>query len=156
MLSIGHPGPCLLGACLCHLLNDALKVYDAFRQAASYPVNTALVRFCLSESGCATCSTSFNCFIPCACRWSLPGVWAFAAYITATNYLQAQKIVRPQVVTSAIVLALHVPLNLLLIYTLGKLPRPTVRLPVVKATSPVPCKKQVCAALTASRNVYNE
>ena len=53
-------------------------------------------------------------------RWSLPGVWGFAAYITATNYLQAQKIVRPQVVTSAIVLALHAPINLLLIYTFGK------------------------------------
>ena len=58
----------------------------------------------------------------CVCRWSLPGVWGFAAYITATNYLQAQKIVRPQVVTSAIVLALHAPINLLLIYTFGKQP----------------------------------
>ena len=47
-------------------------------------------------------------------------MWGFAAYITATNYLQAQKIVRPQVVTSAIVLALHAPINLLLIYTFGK------------------------------------
>lgn len=56
----------------------------------------------------------------CVCRWSLPGVWGFAAYITATNYLQAQKIVRPQVVTSAIVLALHAPINLLLIHTFGK------------------------------------
>ncbi|KAL0044914.1 hypothetical protein WJX82_001888 [Trebouxia sp. C0006] len=50
-------------------------------------------------------------------RWALPGVWGFAAYITATNYLQAQKIVRPQVVTSAIVLAIHAPMNLLFIYT---------------------------------------
>lgn len=58
----------------------------------------------------------------CVCRWSLPGVWGFAAYVTATNYLQAQKIVRPQVVTSAIVLALHAPINLLLIYTFGKQP----------------------------------
>ena len=47
-------------------------------------------------------------------------MWGFAAYITATNYLQAQKIVRPQVVTSAIVLALHAPINLLLIHTFGK------------------------------------
>ncbi|KAL3160354.1 hypothetical protein ABBQ32_010688 [Trebouxia sp. C0010 RCD-2024] len=54
-----------------------------------------------------------------ASKWSLPGVWGFAAYITATNYLQAQKIVRPQVVTSAIVLALHAPINLLLIHTCG-------------------------------------
>lgn len=54
------------------------------------------------------------------CRWSLPGVWGFAAYITATNYLQAQKIVRPQVVTSSIVLALHIPINLFLIYACGK------------------------------------
>ncbi len=53
-------------------------------------------------------------------RWALPGVWGFAAYITATNYLQAQKIVRPQVVTSAIVLAIHAPMNLLFIYTFGE------------------------------------
>lgn len=52
-------------------------------------------------------------------RWSLPGVWAYAAFITANNYLQAQNIVQPQVITSAIVLALHLPLNLLCIYTLG-------------------------------------
>ena len=55
------------------------------------------------------------------CRWSLPGVWGFAAYITATNYLQAQKVVRPQVITSAIVLALHTPISLWFIYTLGEL-----------------------------------
>ena len=60
-------------------------------------------------------------------RWSLPGVWGFAAYITATNYLQAQKIVRPQVVTSAIVLALHAPINFLLIYTFGKPVATTLR-----------------------------
>lgn len=52
-------------------------------------------------------------------RWALPGVWGFAAYITATNYLQAQKVVRPQVVTSAITLALHAPMNWLFIYTFG-------------------------------------
>ena len=52
-------------------------------------------------------------------RWSLPDVWAYAAFITANNYLQAQNIVQPQVITSAIVLALHLPLNLLCIYTLG-------------------------------------
>jgi len=55
-------------------------------------------------------------------RWALPGVWGFAAYITATNYLNAQKIVRPQVVTSAIVLAIHAPMNLLFIYTFGEQP----------------------------------
>lgn len=53
------------------------------------------------------------------CRWTLPGIWAYAAFITANNYLQAQKIVRPQVVTSAVVLAIHPPLNWLCIYTLG-------------------------------------
>ena len=53
------------------------------------------------------------------CRWTLPGIWAYAAFITANNYLQAQKIVRPQVVTSALVLAIHPPLNWLCIYTLG-------------------------------------
>lgn len=52
-------------------------------------------------------------------RWMLPGIWAYAASITANNYLQAQKIVRPQVVTSAVVLALHPPLNWFCIYTLG-------------------------------------
>lgn len=52
-------------------------------------------------------------------RWTLPGIWAYAAFITANNYLQAQKIVRPQVVTSAVVLAVHPPLNWLCIYTLG-------------------------------------
>ena len=52
-------------------------------------------------------------------RWALPGIWAYAAFITANNYLQAQKIVRPQVVTSALVLAVHPPLNWLCIYTLG-------------------------------------
>ena len=56
------------------------------------------------------------------CRWSLPGIWAYAAFITANNYLQAQRIVRPQVVTSAVVLAIHPPLNWLCIYTLGMLP----------------------------------
>ena len=54
-------------------------------------------------------------------RWTLPGIWAYAAFITANNYLQAQKIVQPQVVTSAVVLAVHPPLNWLCIYTLGKL-----------------------------------
>lgn len=54
-------------------------------------------------------------------RWSLPGIWAYAAFITANNYLQAQRIVRPQVVTSAVVLAIHPPLNWLCIYTLGML-----------------------------------
>lgn len=64
-------------------------------------------------------STSSNTIVNC--RWSLPGIWAYAAFITANNYLQAQRIVRPQVVTSAVVLAIHPPLNWLCIYTLGKL-----------------------------------
>ncbi|KAL3136652.1 hypothetical protein ABBQ38_005893 [Trebouxia sp. C0009 RCD-2024] len=51
-------------------------------------------------------------------RWSVPGIWAYAAFITANNYLQAQRIVRPQVVTSAVVLAIHPLLNWLCIYTL--------------------------------------
>lgn len=53
------------------------------------------------------------------CRWCLPGIWAYAAFITANNYLQSQKIVQPEVVTSAVVLAVHPLLNLVCIHTFG-------------------------------------
>ena len=56
---------------------------------------------------------------PVSVQVGVPGVWGFAAYITATNYLQAQKIVRPQAVTSALVLAVHAPMNYLFIYIFG-------------------------------------
>ena len=83
-----------------------------------YPRNTFIVKLRISSNP----GSWQSWHAACGRRWSLPGVWGFAAYITATNYLQAQKIVKPQVVTSAIVLALHAPINLLLIYTFGKPP----------------------------------
>ena len=70
------------------------------------------------------------------CRWSLPGIWAYAAFITANNYLQAQRIVRPQVVTSAVVLAIHPPLNWLCIYTLGMLHLSRYILDIWRAVKP--------------------
>ena len=52
-------------------------------------------------------------------RWLVPGVWAYAAFITANNYLAAQKIVQPQMVTGGIVLLLHPAVTWLCIHPLG-------------------------------------
>lgn len=46
-------------------------------------------------------------------------IFGYAGFITTNRYLQAQGIVRPQVVSSAIVLALHPLVNWVLIYKLG-------------------------------------
>ena len=54
------------------------------------------------------------------CRWAVPGIWGYAAFITANNYLAAQKIVVPQMVTGSLVLMLHPAITWLCIYPLGK------------------------------------
>ena len=86
--------------------------------------------FLLHAVVCVQGSGQTNMLIMSLPRWALPGAWAYAASITANNYLQAQKVVRPQVVTNAVVLVIHPLLNWLCIYTLG--------MPCIVATAP--CK----------------
>ena len=47
-------------------------------------------------------------------------VGGYAGFITTNRYLQAQGIVRPQVVSSAIVLFLHPVVNWIFIYRVGR------------------------------------
>ena len=55
------------------------------------------------------------------CRYALPMIFGYAGFITTNRYLQAQGIVRPQVVSGIIVLVLHPLINWLFIYQFGKL-----------------------------------
>lgn len=52
-------------------------------------------------------------------RFMLPGLWAQLVVVVTQAYLQSQRIFLPSAVASVVGAALHVPINLLLIYPLG-------------------------------------